>query len=190
VTSAQDWLTPHSAPFVAGLIDAAESLIPLTCLSANSYARLRPQSWVGAYTCVGTMNREAMVRLVPRSTNADGSNPNASLEYRATDATANVYLALAAIIRAGMAGMAANSPAPADIRQDPETLTPEVRAGHGLRPLPRSMDEALTDKALADAGQWLGPKLAAAYYGCRRNDARHAAALSFEELAAKLGLVY
>jgi glutamine synthetase len=190
VTSAHDWLTPRSAPFVAGLIDAAESLIPLTCLSANSYARLRPQSWVGAYTCVGTMNREAMVRLVPRSTTAEGANPHASLEYRVTDATANVYLALAAIIRAGMAGMAAGSPAPADTRQDPETWGPEARMARGLRLLPQNLDLALTDKALAVAGDWLGPNLAAAYYSCRRNDARHAAALSFDDLATRLGLVY
>ena len=190
VTSAGEWLTAHSAPFVAGLIDAAESLIPLTCLSANSYARLRPQSWVGAYTCVGLLNREAMVRLVPRRMDADGAYPDASLEFRVTDATANVYLALAAIIRAGMAGLTAKSPAPPDIRQDPETLTPDVRLVQGLRLLPQNLEAALTDKALSDASQWLGPKLAAAYYGCRRNDARHAAALTFEDLSAKLGLVY
>jgi len=190
VTSVKDWLTPHSAPFAAGLIDAAESLIPLTCLSANSYARLRPQSWVGAYTCIGTLNREAMIRLVPRSTAADGANPNASLEYRVTDATANVYLALAAIIRAGMAGIAANSPAPPDIRQDPETLMVEARLAQRLRLLPQSLADALTETALADASRWLGHGLAAAYYSCRRNDARHAAALTFDDLSAQLGLVY
>jgi glutamine synthetase len=190
VTSARDWLTPQSGPFVAGLIDAAESLIPLTCLSANSYARLRPQCWVGAYTCVGTMNREAMVRLVPRRVGPDGENPGASLEYRVTDATANVYLVLAAIIRAGMAGIAAKSPSPPDIGQDPETLPPELRKAQGLRPLPQSMDAALTDSALTDAAGWLGPRLATAYYGCRRNDARHAATMTFDDLAAKLALVY
>jgi glutamine synthetase len=190
VTSVQDWLTPQSARFVAGLIDAAESLIPLTCLSANSYARLRPQSWVGAYTCVGQLNREAMIRLVPRGSAPDGQNPNASLEFRVTDATANVYLVLAAIIRAGLAGMAADGPAPPDIRQDPETLAPEARTAQGLRLLPQSIDAALTEKAMSDAADWLGPNLAAAYYSCRRNDARHAAALSFDELAARLGLVY
>jgi glutamine synthetase len=190
VTSGRDWLTPQSAPFVAGLIDAAESLIPLTCLSANSYSRLRPQSWVGAYTCIGLLNREAMIRLVPRGTVTGGENPHASLEYRVTDATANVYLVLAAIIRAGMAGMAANNPAPANMSQDPEMLTPESRKARGLRLLPQSLDAALTEPAMADAARWLGRALATAYYCCRRNDARHAATMTFDELAAKLALVY
>jgi glutamine synthetase len=190
VTSANDWLTAQSAPFVAGLIDSAESLIPLTVLSANSYARLRPQSWVGAYTCVGLRNREAMIRLVPRTRAPDGSSPKASLEYRVTDATANIYIALAAIIRAGMAGIKAGKTAPPDIRQDPETLTAAARTEMALRALPQTIDHALTDQAIKDAGAWLGRELATAYYSCRRNDARQAELFSFDELAGKLAHVY
>ena len=190
VTSEQDWLTPQSAPFVAGLIDSAESLIPLTVLSANSYARLRPQSWVGCYTCVGLRNREAMIRLVPRALAPDGSSPKASLEYRVTDATANIYIALAAIIRAGLAGIRAAKSSPPDIRQDPETMTADQRAARGLRALPQTIDAALTPKAASDAADWLGPALAEAYYSCRRNDAKQAAAYSFDDLARQLSLVY
>ncbi|MDO9636961.1 MAG: glutamine synthetase family protein [Pseudotabrizicola sp.] len=190
VTCHSDWLTNRSAPFVAGLIDHAESLVPLTVLSANSYARLRPHSWVGAFTCVGLRNREAMIRLVPRGPAVDGSSPKASLEYRVSDATANVYLALAAIIRAGLAGIAAGSPAPPDVQHDPDTLPPEQRAAWRVRPLPASLDAALTRQALQDATTWFGPDLAQAYYSCRRSDAVQAAGYSFDALAAKLALVY
>ena len=190
VTADQDWLTPRSAPFVAGVLDHAESLLPLTILSANSYARVRPHSWVGAYTCVGLRNREAMIRLVPRAPASDGTHPKASLEYRVCDATANIYLALAAIIRAGLAGIAAGSAAPPNVQHDPDTLEPSQRTAWNIRPLPASLSEALTPSALADASAWLGPELASVYFGCRRHDARQAADHTFDELAAKLSLVY
>jgi glutamine synthetase len=190
VTCQGEWLTAQSGPFVAGLIDAAESLIPLTVLSANSYARLRPQSWVGSYTCAGLRNREAMVRLVPRPPAPDGSFPRASLEYRVTDGTANVYIAIAAIIRAGLAGIRQRKPAPPDIRENPVTLSEQDRATHRVRPLPESIDAALTEQAAADAADWLGAELAAAYYSCRRNDARQASEMDFDTLAARLSHVY
>lgn len=188
VTAGPDWLSAVSGPFVAGLLDHAESLVTLTVVSANSYARFRPQSWVGSYICAGLRNREAMVRLVPRARAADGSYPGASLEFRATDGTANVYVAIAAVIRAGLAGLAAGLPAPASIGQDPATLPDAERAT--LRHLPQAMAEALTAKARADAARWLGEPLAEAWFCCRRNDARHAAEMDFDSLARRLGVVY
>ncbi|MCU0910127.1 MAG: hypothetical protein MUE98_01890 [Rhodobacteraceae bacterium] len=190
VTCEGDWLTADSAPFAAGLLDEAEGLIPLTVLSANSYARLRPHSWVGAFTGIGVRNRETMLRLVPRARAADGSNPGASIEYRVTDATANPYLVLAAIIRAGLGGIAAGKPAPPDVAQDPADLSEAERARLNLRPLPQSIGAALTPLAEDRARAWLGAPLAGAYFSCRRNDARHAAEMSFEDLAARLSLVY
>lgn len=190
VTAQMDWLTERSAPFVAGLVVHAESLLPLTIASANSYARIKPHAWVGAYTCVGTRNREAMIRLVPRAAAADGANPNASLEYRVTDATANVYLALTAIIRAGLAGIAAKHPAPPNVQQDPDSFSPDERRALGIRALPATLESALTPQAQADASQWLGNDLAAAYFSCRRNDVVEAAPHTFDALASKLSLVY
>ncbi len=190
VTAGDDWLTEMSGPFVAGLIDAAESLLPFTCPSANSYARLRPHSWVGAYTCIGVRNREAMIRLVPRSRSADGTNPGASIEFRVADATANIYLALAAIIRAGLAGLRAARAAPANIMQDPDSLSDAERRQNRIRLLPQSLADVLGEAALQDGSAWLGPDLAAAYLACRRNDAMHAAETAFDDLAKKLRLVY
>lgn len=190
ITCETEWLTADSGAFAAGILDEAESLVPLTVLSANSYARLRPRSWVGAFTGIGLRNRETMLRLVPRARGGDGGYPGASIEYRVTDATANVYLALAAMIRAGLAGIDAGKPAPPDITQDPADLSEDDCARLNLRPLPPSIDAALTPRAEANAARWLGAALAAAYYGCRRNDARHAAVMGFEELAQRLALVY
>ncbi len=190
VTAERDWLTPRAGAFVAGLLASAESLVPFTCLSANSYARLRPQCWVGAYTCAGLRNREAMVRLVPRRAALGGTNPGASIEYRVIDATANVHLALAAIIRAGLAGMQAALPLPHNVEVDPHRLPKAERDRLGIRALPTTLEDGLTDTAARDGAAWLGPELAEAYLCCRRNDARQAAQVSFDDLAARLSLVY
>lgn len=68
------------------------------------------------------------MRVVPRRRAAHGANPGASIEFRATDATANVYVALAAIVRAGLAGLRAGLPPPANVEVDPHVLSGAERA--------------------------------------------------------------
>jgi glutamine synthetase len=190
VTARNDWLTPQAGAFAAGILNRAETLLPYTILSANSYARIRPHSWVGVHTCIGLRNREAMLRLVPRRAAADGGHPGATIEYRVTDATANVYIALAAIVRAGLDGLRAAMPAPPNVDRDPTSYTPDEAARLNLRPLPQDMEVALS-AACATAGEaWLGIPLASAYLACRRNDARHATEMNFEALAARLTQTY
>jgi glutamine synthetase len=185
-----DWLGARAGAFVSGLLAGAEGLIPFTCLSANSYARIRPNSWVGSYRCVGRRNREAMIRVVPRAPDAAGGHPRASIEYRVMDATANVYLAIAAVIRAGLEGLRSNAPTPESVDENPEGLEAAERERRGIVALPDAMADGLTPAAEALAARWLGPALSSAYYGCRRNDLRHAEETPFDELAARLSTVY
>jgi glutamine synthetase len=189
VTAAQDWVTETSGAFTQGLLDHAETAIPFTCLSTNSYLRLRPHSWVGAYTCVGVKNREAMIRLVPRKADAKGNNPNASLEYRVTDATANVYIALAAIIGAGLDGLRAKR-APTNVSQDPDGIPESERKKMGIRHLPQSMEDALKGLDVTAANRWLGHDLVTAYLACRREDLRQFGGGDPEQAAATLMTVY
>jgi glutamine synthetase len=189
VTAAKDWVTDTAGAFAQGILDQAESVVPFTCLSTNSYLRLRPHSWVGSYTCLGVKNREAMIRLVPRTQDAKGHNPNASLEYRTTDATANVYLALAAIIGAGLDGLKAKRP-PTNISQDPDGISEVERNELGLRHLPQSMDEALAKLDISAAHRWFGEYLVTAYLACRREDLRQFGGSEPEKAAAVLMTVY
>jgi glutamine synthetase len=189
VTAEKDWVTDIAGSFVQGILDAAESVVPFSCLSANSYLRLRPHSWVGSYTCAGVKNREAMIRLVPRKPDSKGRNPQASLEYRAADATANVYLALAAIIGAGLDGLKVGR-MPTNITQDPENLSADERARLGLRHLPQSIHGALQSINSDAAGRWLGPELVTAYLACRREDARQFASGDDNEAAKVLQTIY
>jgi glutamine synthetase len=189
MTAAKDWVTDTAGAFAQGILDQAESVVPFTCLSTNSYLRLRPHSWVGSYTCLGVKNREAMIRLVPRTQDAKGHNPNASLEYRTTDATANVYLALAAIIGAGLDGLKAKRP-PTNISQDPDGISEVERNELGLRHLPQSMDEALAKLDISAAHRWFGEYLVTAYLACRREDLRQFGGSEPEKAAAVLMTVY
>jgi glutamine synthetase len=189
VTAAKDWVTDTAGAFAQGILDQAESVVPFTCLSTNSYLRLRPHSWVGSYTCLGVKNREAMIRLVPRKADAKGNNTNASLEYRATDATANVYIALAALIGAGLDGLKAKR-MPANIAQDPDGIPETERKKLGLRHLPQAMDEALSKLDVSAANRWLGENLVSAYLACRREDLRQFGSGDPEKAAATLMTIY
>jgi glutamine synthetase len=74
-----------------------------------------------------------------------GNDPAKSfnVEYRAADATANPYLALAAIVRAGLEGLKARLPCPPVHSGDPDELTEADRAELGLRRLPETLEDAL-----------------------------------------------
>ncbi len=189
VTAEKDWLTDVSGPFVQGILDHAETAVVFSCLSANSYLRLRPNSWVGPYVCTGIRNREAMIRVVPRLPDARGKHPNATLEYRPADGTANVYLTLAALIGAGLDGLKTKK-TPLNIDSNPELLGEKERKRLGLRLLPQSLSEALTRFDSKTAASWMGADLVDAYLACRREDERQFGSLSCEDAAAILQRVY
>jgi hypothetical protein len=55
-------LSSTAASFLAGLLDHLPGLLPFTCPTENSYARLKPGTWSGALTCWGWDNRWAVLR--------------------------------------------------------------------------------------------------------------------------------
>lgn len=66
-----------------------------------------------------------------------------NFEFRAADATANPYLQLALILRAGLAGIRDGLPPPVPTKdEDPETMTPDQRAARRIIRLPTSVDAA------------------------------------------------
>lgn len=89
--------------FIAGLLAHLPGLTALTCASVNSYDRLRPGMWSGAYLGYGLDNREAAIRIPSRLRGAEAASTN--VEVKSCDATANPYLALGALILAGLDGV-------------------------------------------------------------------------------------
>ena len=143
VTAEQDALTDTSGAFVAGLLRDLTAVMGFTTPSGNSFDRLLPSSWVGVFNCFGERNREAAIRLCPRPLGPDGVNPAASIEFRIADGGCNPYLALAALIHAGMNGLRDALPAPESVDRDPATIDRAECEARGIAPIARSLDEVL-----------------------------------------------
>ena len=191
VMAADGWLTRLGGAFAAGILHHAEALLLFTVGSTNSFLRIAPHSWVGAYTCIGTRNREAMVRFCPRSDAPQGALPNASLEFRVFDATANIYLGVAALIWAGLDGIRKNLAAPPDVTADPDTLSASDRKRMNISVLPKNLETAIkaaeSDKDLLSR---FPPLLIAALLSVRKDDVRTGFNVDAADLARSLAKVY
>jgi glutamine synthetase len=127
--------------FIGGLLAHLPALTALTCASVNSYRRLAPQMWSSAYTVYGMDNREAAVRIC--SPMRDDPAGSVNLELKPSDSSANPYLALGAVIRAGLDGIRRKLDPGEAVNVDPATLTDAERLAVGARRLPASLAEAL-----------------------------------------------
>ncbi|WP_067457341.1 glutamine synthetase family protein [Actinomadura macra] len=134
-------LTGAGQSFTAGILERLPALLAVGAPSVASYLRLVPSHWAGAFACWGLENREAALRLV---TGADGERAGAAnLEIKCFDGAANPYLALAALLAAGRAGLAAEAALPDPVDVDPATLAPDERAARGIMELPSSLAESV-----------------------------------------------
>ncbi len=86
--------------YVGGLLTHGRSLMAFTNPSTNSYRRLVPGYEAPVHLVYGAANRSAAIR-VP----AYASEEETRIELRTMDATANPYLAYAAILLAGIDGI-------------------------------------------------------------------------------------
>lgn len=170
--------------FIAGVLAHAPALAALAAPTVNSYKRLTVgeslsgTTWAPASIAHGPNNRTALVRTLP-----------GRFEWRLPDASANPYLATAALIAAGLDGV--------DRRLDPGPATTDdlfvmpqaEQRARGIGLLPQSLAEALTaleaDEVVRGA---LGPALAAEFLRLKRAEwteyARHVSAWERDRYAA------
>jgi|UPI00036C21E3 glutamine synthetase len=157
-------LSTVAREFIAGILHHLPALVALTAPSVNSYLRIRPHSWSGAFCCWGLDNREAAIR-VPYAVNF--GNP-AHFEIKTADATANPYLALGAVIAAGLDGVQKSLQLGAPVAVDPGYLSANERATRQIDLLPTNLGEAIArlkqDEVLLQA---LNPQLATAFLAVR-----------------------
>jgi glutamine synthetase len=156
--------------FMAGVLAHLPGLVALTCGSVNSYRRLAPSMWSGAYICYGPDNREAAVRIC----SPVGAGGSVNLELKPSDSTGNPYLALGGFIHAGLDGIRRGLDPGEPLLVDPETLSSSERSRLSVVRLPSSLSEALdalaADTLLMSA---LGPLRATAYLAVKRSEAAH-----------------
>jgi len=126
--------------FTAGMLNHAEAMTAVLCPTVNSYKRLLPRglmneiSWAPVFRAYGQNNRTLMCRLPAN---------RRCLEIRTADSAANVYLGLAAVIAAGLAGIDDRLDPGPPVNFDTYKATPEQLAAAGAVRLPQTLHEAL-----------------------------------------------
>ena len=174
--------------FVAGVLRHLPALLAFVAPSPNSYRRIAPSSWAGAYTCWGWHNREAPLRVV----GSPGQPGSVNCELKPFDAAANPHLGLTAVVAAGILGVRAKLQLPAPVDVDPAALSEGEREERGIRRLPATLDAALRaaegDAALVAAMQEIigGEDLVRAYLAVKRSECAHFGGMSLEEEACAL----
>jgi glutamine synthetase len=167
--SAADHLSADARSFMAGVLDHLPGLCGLTAPSFNSYHRIIPQYWAGAFVCWGHDNREAPVRVPSVFWGMEEASTNA--ELKAADASSNPYLAVGGLIAAGLDGLERGLEPPEPVEVDPATIDETEREARGIVRLPATQEEALEalarDDVLLNA---LGPVLAESYLAVRRSE--------------------
>jgi len=166
-------LSPLGHHFLAGVLAHLPGLVALSCGSVNSYRRLAPSTWSGAFTCYGMDNREAAVRVC----SPIGSAGSVNLELKPCDSSGNPYLALGGFIYAGIDGIRRSLDPGEPLSVDPATLSSSERTRLAVRRLPSCLGEALdaleADSLLMSA---LGPLRSTAYIAVKRSEVAHFAA--------------
>ena len=123
--------------YIGGLLKHAPALLALTNPTTNSYKRLVPGFEAPVNLAYSQGNRSASIRI-PLS----GTNPKAKrLEFRCPDATANPYLAFAAMLCAGIDGIKNQIDPGEPLDVDIYDLTPEELAK--IPSTPGSLEAAL-----------------------------------------------
>lgn len=173
--------------FAAGLIEHMPAITALTTPSVASYYRLRPNKWAPTWANLGDRDRGASLRICPvTATTTEGIARQFNLEYRVVDAAASPYMALGAILHAGLDGLRrqlvlGDHPQEADANY----------AAAGIKPLPKSLDEALAMLAASDSAQgWMGAEMMNAYQMLKRSEIEALKDLSEEEICARYAEVY
>jgi glutamine synthetase len=169
--------------FIGGVLAHSAALCAIAAPTVNSYKRLvvgeslSGTSWAPAVVAHGPNNRTALVRTLP-----------GRFEWRLPDASANPYLATAALIAAGLDGIDQGIEPGAACTDDLFERTPAELAARGIGVLPQSLGEAIqaleADSVVQAA---LGEALATEFMQLKRAEwsayARHVSAWELERYA-------
>jgi len=154
-------LSPIAYSFIAGQLAHARALAAVVSPTVNSYKRLTPGYEAPVYICWAQINRSALIRI-PRY--AEGREQSTRAELRFPDPSCNPYLAFAAMLHAGLDGIERGLHAPEPVNEDVYHFTPEDLTARGIKTLPGTLGEALTelegDPVIQEA---LGPHICEAY---------------------------
>ena len=177
-------MAPRLRHFIGGVLEHSAALCAVAAPTVNSYKRLvvgeslSGTSWAPAVVAHGPNNRTALVRTLP-----------GRFEWRLPDASANPYLATAALIAAGLDGIDRQLDPGSACADDLFERTPVELAARGIGLLPQSLGEAVAaleaDVVVSGA---LGDALCREFIRLKRTEwtayAHHVSAWELERYAA------
>ena len=130
-------LSPMALHYIGGILQHAPALLAFTNPTTNSYKRLVPGYEAPVNLAYSQRNRSASVRIPMYS-----PSPKAKrIEFRCPDPSANVYLALGAMLMAGLDGIQKGIDPGEPLDKNLYDLDPEERAR--VPQTPSSLEEAL-----------------------------------------------
>ncbi len=160
--------------FIGGLIEHGRSLSALVSPTVNSYKRLVPGYEAPIYLVWGYGNRSAAIRIPMVK-----DEKIFRIEYRPPDPSANPYLALSAIILAGLDGIKKKIEPGDPFEKNAYHLTEKERKTLGIKSLPRSLLEAIDE--LESDNEYLKPvfprELLESYIELKRKEAIDASSM-------------
>ena len=172
----------EAAAFIAGVLHHLPALMAVTMPSPNSFRRVQPSCWSGAFQCWGVDNREAPLRVC----SAPQGPPN-NFEVKCFDATANAYIGVAAVIIAGVDGMKRKLKLPKPVQVDPALLDVSVRPP----PLPTHTSIAIASlRANEVLLQGLGREVLTCLAAVREGEERALGGMSLEDEVEMMMLKY
>jgi glutamine synthetase len=152
--------------FLAGILDHAPAISAVTNPTVNSYKRLVPGYEAPIYIAWSDVNRSALVRKPAARV------PAASrIEFRAPDPSCNPYLALAAMIHAGLDGVENDRDCPNPVRENIYEFDEAKREEYGIDTLPENLGQAVdaleSDEVVYNA---LGPHVSEKFVEAKRQE--------------------
>jgi glutamine synthetase len=125
--------------WISGILKHARSITALTNPTVNSYKRLVPGYEAPCYVCWSDANRSSMIRIPAVRGNKTRT------EMRNVDCSANPYLAIAAILSAGLDGVKNNIEIIAPVYDNIFEYTRDEREECGIFNLPENLKDAVKE---------------------------------------------
>jgi glutamine synthetase len=175
---AGDGVSGELRAFTAGVIAHAPALMAFLNPTINAYRRIQPDSLAPTHANWGWDNRATFVRIPPERGAAT------RLEIRVGDGSANPYLAIAAVLHAGAAGVREQLVPPAPVAGDAYRADPAVIGEELPRTLEAALDALEQDTTLREG---LGEEIVSTFLAVKRFEIeRHRAWVSDWEVAEYL----
>ena len=133
-------LSKTAKSYIAGILRHAPEITLVTNQWVNSYKRLVPGYEAPVYVCWARRNRSALVRVPMYKPGKEGAT---RVEYRSPDPACNPYLAFAAMLAAGLAGIEAEYDLPPEASNNIYEMEEVERDSAGILSLPEDLHDAI-----------------------------------------------